>query len=130
MSNAQAASDKQRIAHTLRLAGMSWSEVAGHMHEGSQLYASAGAAYTAAKKYRDQHDYGDDLMEQRATEMERYDALQRAMWRKALAGDLAAAKFCLSVMVAREKLLGAQGLTPRDTAHDPIDELAKKREAS
>lgn len=130
MSTARESSEKQRIAHTLRLAGMTWAEVAGHMHEGGRLYATPGGAHAAAKAYREAQDYGDDLMEQRATEMERYDALQRAMWRKALAGDLAAAKFCLSVMVAREKLLGAQGLTPRDTAHDPIDELAKKREAS
>lgn len=122
--------ERQRIAHTLHLAGMSWAEVAAHEHNGAPLYSDASGAWRGAKAFRQSMDYGDDLMEQRAVDMARFDALQRALWRKALGGDLGAAKFVLSVMTAREKMLGVQGLTPRDTAHDPLDELAKKREAS
>ncbi len=123
------AKEKQKIAHTLRLAGMTWQEVADHDHEGHPLYQSPGAAHDAAKKYRESQDYGDDLMEQRATDMARFDSLQRAMWRKAMGGDLAAAKFVLALMQAREKLLGLERLTPREGAGDPLDELAKRREA-
>lgn len=122
--------EKQRLAHTLRLAGMSWAEVASHEFEGAPLYGSAATAHQAAKIYRDSTDFGDDLMEQRSVDMHRFDALQRAMWRKALSGDLAAAKFCVNLMIARERLLGAQNLTPRESARDPLDELARKRAAS
>lgn len=122
--------ERQKIAHTMRIAGLSWSEVAAWEHNGGPLYADASGAWRGAKAYRDSMDHGDDLMEQRAVDMHRFDALQRAMWRKALGGDLPAAKFVLAVMTAREKLLGAQGLTPRETAHDPLDELAQKRAAS
>lgn len=130
MGTSQAvAQEKSKIAHTLRLAGMTWQEVADHEHEGGPLYMSAGAAHDAAKRYRESQDYGDDLMEQRATDMARFDSLQRAMWRKAMGGDLAAAKFVLALMQAREKLLGLHDLTPREGSGDPLDELAKRREA-
>lgn len=129
MTKAPEAAEKQRIAHTLRLAGMTWAEVAAHDHGGHPLYATAGAAHAAAKTFRESQEFGDDLMEQRATDMARFDALQRAMWRKAIGGDLAAAKFVLALMQAREKLLGLHDLTPREGSGDPLDELAKRREA-
>jgi hypothetical protein len=129
MSKAPEAAEKQRMAHTLHLAGLTWAEVAAHDHHGHPLYATAGAAHQAAKTFRESQDFGDDLMEQRATDMARFDALQRAMWRKAIGGDLAAAKFVLALMQAREKLLGLHDLTPREGSGDPLDELAKRREA-
>lgn len=128
-SNHRAAREKRRIAHTLRLAGLTWAEVAAHEHEGHPLYEHAGSAHAAAKQFQEEADYGDDLMEQRALDMARFDALQRAMWRKAVGGDLASAKFVLTLMQAREKLLGLERLTPREGNGDPLDELAKRREA-
>lgn len=124
------AEEKQRMAYTLRLAGLTWVEIAAHVHNGEPLYSEASAAHRAARTYEERHAHGDSLAEQRSIDMNRFDALQRAMWRKAIGGDLAAAKFVLQLMVAREKLLGLQNLTPRETVNDPLDELAKKRHAS
>lgn len=125
----QSAAERQRIAFTLRLAGLTWSEVAKHDHNGAPLYSDGSAAYRAAQAYEKSQAHGDNLMEQRALDMARFDALQRAMWRKALAGDLPAAKFCLELMKARQKMLGVQNLQARESIEDPLDELAKKRGA-
>lgn len=124
------AEEKRKLAHMLNLAGLTWQEVASHDFNGAPLYAHAASAHAAAKQYRESNCYGDNLLEQRELDMHRFDALQRAMWRKAIQGDLPAAKFVLSLMVAREKLLGTQGVQPPTGIQDPLDELAKKREAS
>lgn len=130
MPTAPDAAEKARMAFTLHLAGLSWQEVADHQHEGEPLYAHYQSAYRAAKTYQESTAFGDNLMDHRATDMARFDALQRAMWRKAIGGDLAAAKFVLQVMRAREELLGVKGVQPADKQDDPIDELAARRGAS
>lgn len=116
-----------RIAFTLRLAGLSWTEIAAHDHNGEPLYSSPGAAHRGAKVWEENHKHGDDLDEHRAVDMARFDALQRAMWRKAMQGDVAAGKFVLEIMKARERLLGLQGLQPKQVVDDPMDELAARR---
>lgn len=121
--------ERQRIAFTLRLAGLTFADIASHQHNGANLYSDASGAYRAVQSYQESHGHGDDLMEQRAIDMARFDALQRAMWRKAIAGDIPAAKFVLEIMKAREKLLGVQGYQPPTGQDDPLDELAKRREA-
>jgi hypothetical protein len=129
MPTSKEALEKSRMAFTLKMAGMSWAEVAAHDHNGEPLYSEGSAACRAAKAYIEQNDHGDDLLTHRAVDMYRFDALQRAMWRKALGGDLAAAKFCLELIKAREKLLGTQGYQPPETKVDPLDELASRRSA-
>lgn len=122
------AAEKRRIAATLRLAGLTWDEVASHQHNGQRLYEHGSSAYNAVKKFEEEAQYGDDLDTHRALDMARFDALQRAMWRKAIGGDLAAAKFILQLMKAREDLLGVKGYQPKEMVRDPLDELAKRRE--
>lgn len=121
--------ERQRMAFTLRVAGLTFADIAAHQHEDGRLYSDASGAYRAVKAYMDRHGHGDDLLEQRNIDMARFDSLQRAMWRKAINGDIAAAKFVLEIMKAREKLLGVQGYQPPTGAEDPLDELAKRREA-
>lgn len=122
------AAEKRKLAFTLRLAGLSWAEVASHDYNGSPLYGHPSSAYNAAKEYEDSLDHGDNLDTHRAVDLARFDSLQRAMWRKAIGGDLAAAKFVLEIMKAREALLGIKGYQPRESERDPLDELAKRRE--
>lgn len=121
--------ERQKRAHTLRMAGMTWEEVSAFPHEdGTRLYSNATAAWRAAKGHVERTSEGDTTSEHRRLDMDRLDALQRALWRKALAGDLAAAKVVLSVMRERAKLLGLQGLTPHEGNQDPLDELAALRD--
>jgi hypothetical protein len=122
--------DRQRQAHMLRLAGLTWPEIAQSDYQGAPLYDNAANAHRAAKNYAEALQHGDTVAEARATDMARFDALQRAVWRKAIAGDMTAAKLVLQIMTAREKLLGTQNLPAQEVANDPLDELAKKREAS
>lgn len=122
--------ERQRTAHVLRLGGMTWAQIAAHNVNGEPLYADASGAWRGAKAYRDAHLFGDDLMEQRAIDMERFDALQKAMWAAAMDGDLDAAKFVVTVMTARQKMLGVQNIQATVSTVDPLDELAKKRNAS
>lgn len=129
MTKAADAAEKQRIAFTLRLAGLTWPEIASHEYNGEPLYSEASAAQRAAKAYEESQAHGDDLMSHRAIDMARFDALQRAMWRKAIGGDLAAAKFVLQLMKAREDLLGVKGYQPPAKVNDPLDELARRRAA-
>lgn len=125
--NAADAAERQRIAFTLRLAGLTWAEIAAHQHNGDSLYADASGAHRAARTYEESQQHGDDLLTHRALDMARFDALQRAMWRKAIGGDLAAAKFVLQLMKAREELLGVKGYQPKESVDDPLDELAARR---
>lgn len=119
---------RQRVAYTLRLAGLTWAEIASHEYEGGRLYSNGTAAWRAAKTYRESSSAGDDLMSHRELDMDRFDALQRAMWRKAIGGDLPAAKFVLALMRARQEMLGLKGYTPPEQEVDPLDELAARRE--
>lgn len=125
--SAAAAAERQRVAFTLRLAGLTWAEVAAHQFEGEPLYSDASGAHRAAKVYEESHAHGDDLLTHRQMDLARFDALQRAMWRKALGGDIAAAKFVLQLMKAREELLGVKGYQPPAQVNDPLDELAYRR---
>ena len=122
------ASDKRKLAFTLRLAGLSWAEIASHEFNGGRLYEHGSSAANAAKQYEDELDFNDDLHTHRAIDLARFDSLQRAMWRKAIGGDLAAAKFVLMLIKAREDLLGVKGYQPKDSVRDPLDELSRRRE--
>lgn len=128
-TSAAATTERQRIAFTLRLAGLTWAEIAAHQHDGERLYSDGSAAYRAAKAYERSQPHAENLMEQRALDLHRFDALQRAMWRKAIGGDLGAAKFVLRLMMAREELLGLKGYQPAPAGDDPLDELAARRAA-
>lgn len=119
---------RQKQAFVLRMAGLTFTEIAAYRGEdGKPLYAHSAGAHAAVRAYMRENGHGDVLKEQRALDMERFDALQRAMWRKALGGDLSAAKFVLSVMRERQKLLGLQGLVAQESVEDPLDELAARR---
>jgi hypothetical protein len=127
---AATAAEKQRLAFTLRLAGLSWAEIAAHEYNGSPLYADVSGAHRAAQAYERSQAHGNDLMEQRSLDLHRFDALQCAMWRKAIGGDITAAKFVLKLMMAREALLELKGYVPPPSRDDPLDELsARRREA-
>lgn len=121
--------DRQRQAYALHLAGLSYQEISDHKGvDGKPLYADSSGAYRGVKAYMDRLGQGDVVAEQRFIEMQRFDALQRAVWRKALGGDIQAAKLALQVMQARQRMLGLQGLQAHESKEDPLDELAAKRE--
>lgn len=123
------AAEKRKLAFTLKQAGLTWAEVAAQDYRGQRLFEHASSACRAAKTYEAEViAQGDDLDTHRALDLARFDALQRAMWRKAIGGDLGAAKFVLQLMKAREDLLGLKGYQPKESVQDPLDELARRRE--
>lgn len=121
--------DRQRQAYALHLAGLSYQEISEFKgKDGKPLYADSSGAYRGVKAYVERLGQGDVVAEQRFIEMQRFDALQRAVWRKAVGGDLQAAKFALQVMQARQRMLGLQGMQAHESVDDPLDELASRRE--
>ena len=67
--------------------------------------------------------------ELRRLEIERLDALQRALWPKALQGSWQAVDRCLGIMERRARLLKLDRERESEEAMDGIDQLAEKRAA-
>lgn len=95
-----AAFDKQRQALELRKRGMSYADIAGQVG-----YRSASGAHQAVQRALQKtiHEAAADLRE---IEVERLDALQDAVWDRAMEGDKDAVDRVLRVMERRAKLLG------------------------
>jgi hypothetical protein len=69
-------------------------------------------------------DSDEDL---RLLEIERLDAMQRALWPKALSGSWLAVDRCLAIMERRSQLLSLDGARPAEVTHDAVDALAQRR---
>lgn len=126
---------KQDLALRLSLAGASAAEIAASTdpESGEPLYGSAAGAGKALKAARErakvESPKKEDFLDQ---EIARLDRLQRALWPSATAGDVASIRETRMIIVARAQLRGvAKGLPEEQmpTASDPVDDLAKAREA-
>lgn len=60
-------------------------------------------------------------------ELERLDAMQRALWPSAMKGQWLAVDRCLAIMERRAQLLGLDGEREKPEAKDGIDQLAERR---
>ena len=123
-------SDRQRKAYELRMAGYKYREIADFWDADGPLYASAGAAWNAVQAYMRETAQGDTVGEQRRVEMDRMDALQTAVWERAMLGDVDSVKLVLAIMKERGRLLGLEKLQAPEKEADALDELAQRRERS
>lgn len=88
-----------REALRLRSQGLSYREIAGRLGvDTSTAYRRTQRALAAVPV--------EDVETHRALELDRLDALQRAVWDKALDGNLNALDRVLAIMTRRSKLLG------------------------
>ncbi len=71
-------------------------------------YANRGTAYRVVRKALDEN-VADAVEEYREVEVARLNALQAAVWDRAIAGDLQAVDAVLKLVQARVKLLGLGG---------------------
>jgi len=71
-------------------------------------YANRGTAYKIVRKALDKHE-AQAVAEYRDVEVARLNALQAALWDRAVAGDVEAVEAVLKIVVARVKLLGLSG---------------------
>ena len=92
--------DRQRQALELRRAGVSYRQIADHLGYAGPSGAHRAVASALKETLQEPADALRDL------EAQRLDALQRALWPAASAGDVPAVRAMLSVMERRAKLLG------------------------
>ena len=100
--------ERQRQALEMRKAGKGFVEIAQVLGYGGPSGAY-NAVTTALRKTL--QEPADEL---RQMELARLDALQAALWPKAIAGEWAAADRVLSIMERRAKLLGLDAPTRAD----------------
>lgn len=105
------AAERPYRAYCARLTGMSWEAVA--LEEG---YPSPRAAATEVNRYLEE---GKELIAQASAgalislELARMDALQAAVWPKAMAGNLAAIGISMNVIMNRVKIMGLEVLAEK-----------------
>lgn len=99
--------ERERAALELRTEGVTFEVIArfvGYSHRGSAHRAVTRALAATVQEPAD---------ELRRLELERCDALQSAVWPKALEGDAEAVRACLRVMARRSQLLELDSPTRR-----------------
>lgn len=82
---------RQERAYQLKLAGLSNQEIADSPDEernGAPLYASAGAASNAVKAAMERRTGAATTDQMRMLQFERYERLIRALWARAIGGDM------------------------------------------
>lgn len=91
-----------RRARAVELAtqGHTYEEIASEVG-----YANRGTAYKVVRKTLDEN-VAHAVEEHREIEVARLNALQAAVWERAMAGDVEAVDAVLKIVVARVKLLG------------------------
>lgn len=128
-TRAQAAAEKaaldaenDRKALELRKAGASLEAIAAALDLEPGVVAASLARSLAGLTQESDEDL-------RRLEIERLDALQRALWPKALKGEGASVDRCLAIMERRARLLKLDRERKPEEATDGIDQLAAKRAA-
>ena len=112
--------EKQRQALELRKAGATFEQIARQLG-----YANAGGAYKIVQAaLRDTVQQPAD--EVRQLELERLDAMLRALWPAAIQGKWLAVDRCLLIMDRRARLLGLDAPTRRIV--EVIDDTTIDRE--
>lgn len=105
--NTPAQIEKKRRALELRKAGCGYDEIAAALG-----YANAGGAYKIVQQAL-KDTYREPAEEIRTLELERVDRLLRAVWPRALKGDVEAVDRVLKIMTRRARLLGLdRGVMP------------------
>ena len=108
--------DKERKALELRRAGMPYDEIATALG-----YAKGSGAWHAVQRAmkRTLREGGAD--EVRDQELDRLDRLQRAVWPRAIQGDLPAVGAVLRIMERRSKMLGLDAPITANIAVEHFD---------
>lgn len=134
---------KQDLAWRLHLAGATPQEIAGSKdpdRAGFLFQDARGAAQAlraARRRYEADEAEAEEAPTKRTSDMVKTDLatlrrLKRALWPKATAGDVAAAREIRQITLAAAQLAGyAKGQTQDELPKvgDPVDDLAKKRDA-
>jgi hypothetical protein len=133
---------KQDVAWRLYMAGASFGEIASSRDpdRDGPLYANGTGAAHAIRAARKRHADEDELAQDRdkwTAEMIRTDLatlkrLKRAIWPAAAAGSVAAVREIRQITMAAATLAGyvkGQNMDELPKAGDPVDDLAKKRDA-
>lgn len=129
---------KQDLAWRLHLAGASVHEIAASKdpdRAGTLFKDARGAAQAlAAARRRYDNDAEEaplDVDGRLKSDIARLDRIQRALYPKATAGDVSAAREIRQITMARAQLLGyVKGVEEKvGGAGDPIDDLSAKRDA-
>lgn len=110
--------ERARVALELRESGKEWIIVARESG-----YASAGAAYNAAMALFNDRVY-EGVEDLRRLEAARLNALQDAIWDKAMRGDLWCIDRCLRIMERRARLYGL------DNTRELVDITIQIRQAA
>lgn len=99
------AAAKRKLAVELRMAGRTWEDIAQQCG-----YSSRMSAHQAVKESLQQTiaDLSHTVEEYRTLELERLDALIRANWEEAEAGNIRAGDLVLKLITARGKLLNLE----------------------
>ena len=131
-----AASERQELAYQLRMAGSTYAEIAATKDPktGKRLYANAAGAHKAVKAVRERRGATVDPQVRGALvdqEIERIDRLQRALWSRAVQGDVDAVREVRQLILLRARLQGvvdgkgAESEKPEQGS--VIDDLAARR---
>ena len=110
---------RDRSALELRKAGASVDRIADALD-----FADVDEASAAIQRALHDAPAIDDA---HRLELERLDAMQRALWPAALKGNRPAVESCLSIMERRARLLGLDGKRDEKPEGDRIDQIAEQR---
>lgn len=112
--------ESMRIALTLFKAGATFEEIAPKVG-----VKSAASAQRIVMKALDASSVALDQTPARILELERLDALHRAIWAKALRGDVAAVDRVLRIQEARQRMLG-EPTRVKDAITDALEATLKE----
>lgn len=111
--------ERAKAAHLARLEGLTWQEVAEYAG-----YANASSAKVEVRAYLQRASLvltDEEKLEHLHMEVDRLGTLQRAIWDKALEGDIKAVDACVRIINTRAKLLGLETLhETRQTTHKTL----------
>ncbi len=108
------AAERQRLAFELRLAGVTYEQIAQRLG-----YGGPSGAHKAVSTWlrRTRTEPSDELIR---IETARIDRLWRGLWERAAGGDLQAADRALRLMERRSKLLGLDSPTKVDARTENV----------
>jgi hypothetical protein len=131
---------RQELAYRLFIAGASYEAIANTPdpnHPGQTLYAGRSGARKGVISAIERHSGFYDTEEMRKVEAMRIDALQRALWPKALGGDSWAVLRVKELMEHRAKLFGLfapvrqqMEVITTDAVQQAIDQLLREMAAN
>lgn len=130
---------KQDLAWKLHLAGATPQDIAASKdpdRTGTLFKDARGAAQAIrAARRRQEEDAKEDplsIQDRVKSDIARLDRIHRALYPKALAGDVSSAREIRQITLAKAQLLGylkdGVDLDDKGKAGDPVDDLARRRD--